>query len=178
MILMWIALAQAGEVEAWKIDDFGHEFVMAGTDGWTAGYSDDPWYAYDGRAYSLTDDSVGNNFSGYGDGTAADNWLIRGTEIEQGSVRLTWGSDDDDTLGLIANHNGRDSFYLLFYSEHSAPPPVNYTDDRPELVLLRVENGTAKVLKRIRSAQASNSNVLALEVDAHERATPERGVEL
>jgi MYXO-CTERM domain-containing protein len=165
MLMMMIALASAGEVDAWGVSDFGHDEQIAGSGGWTNGYRDDPWWSWDGLALSLTDDRVRNDFEGYGTGSEADNWVIRGADIAQGVVRVQWGSQDDDAIGLVSNHNGGDSFYLLIYSEHSVPPPLSETNDRPELILYRVENGKGEVLKRVRSGYAQESNDLSLEVD-------------
>ena len=165
MLMLMIALASAGEVDAWRVADFGNAGDMAGSDGWRGGYSEDPWYAWRGAAYSVTDDRVHGEFPGYGEGTEADNWLIRGAAVAQGIVRLNWGTDDDDTIGLVSNHNGSGDFYMLIYSEQSVPPPLSETDDQPELLLYRVKDGSAKVLKRVRSSYAKESNVLSLEVD-------------
>jgi len=166
MLLMWIGLAQAGEIEAWEITDFGNSGEMTGNSGWRAGYGDDPWYAYQGDAFSLTDDSVSqSNFRGYGNGDSTDNWLIRGDAIAQVSVEGVWSSQDDDAIGIVTNHNGKDSFYLLAYSEHSSPPPVYYTNDRAELMLIRVEGGEPEVLNRVRSEYAGGSNTLSLSID-------------
>ncbi len=165
MLMMMIALASAGEVDAWRVTDFGDEGEMVGSGGWTGGYSDDPWWAYRGAAYSMTDDRVHGDFPGYGKGTEADNWLIRGAGVAQGIVRVNWGTDDDDAIGLVSNHNGSGDFYLLIYSEQSVPPPLSETDDRPELLLYRVKDGNAEVLKRVRSSYAKQSNDLSLEVD-------------
>lgn len=165
MWMMMIALASAGEVDAWGVSDFGHDEQIAGSDGWANGYRDDPWWSWDGVALSLTDDRVHNDFEGYGTGSEADNWVIRGAAIAQGIVRVQWGSEDDDAIGLVSNHNGSDSFYMLVYSEDSVPPPLSNTNDRPELILYRVENGNGEVLKRVRSGYAQESNDLSLEVD-------------
>lgn len=165
MFMLFIALAQAGEVEAWVDTDFGQEGYLAGNNGWTNGYSDDRWYSYEGSAYSMTDDRYSGNFDAYGQDTAADNWMIRGEEVGQGVVRIEWSSDDDDAIGLVSNHDGDDSFYMLVYSEDSVPPPLYETDDRPELILYRVEGGDAKVMKRVRSAYARSTNDLSLEID-------------
>jgi len=165
MWMMMMALASAGEVEAWSVDNFGNAGRMAGSDGWKNGYEEDPWWAYRGAAYSMTDDRVHGDFPGYGEGTEADNWLIRGADVAQGVVRVNWGTDDDDAIGLVSNHNGSGNFYLLIYSEQSVPPPLSETNDRPELLLYRVQGGKAEVLKRVRSSYARESNDLSLEVD-------------
>lgn len=163
--MLYVALAHAGEIELWTDSSFGQDGEMAGHGGWDNGYSDDPWYSYDNRAFSMTDDRVRGEFGGYGEGTAADNWLIRGEDVGQGVVRIEWGSEDDDAVGLVSNHNGNDTFYMLIYSEHSVPPPLSETDDRPELILYRIENGNGQVLKRVRSDYATSRNYLSLEVD-------------
>jgi MYXO-CTERM domain-containing protein len=165
MLMLYVALAHAGEIELWTDNSFGQDGEMEGVGGWDNGYSDDPWYSYDNRAYSMTDDRVQGGFEGYGEGTSADNWLIRGEDVAQGIVRIEWGSDDDDAVGLVSNHNGNDSFYMLVYSEHSVPPPLSETNDRPELILYRVENGEGQVLKRVRADYARSTNDLSLEVD-------------
>jgi MYXO-CTERM domain-containing protein len=165
MLMLYVALAHAGEIELWADDSFGRDGDLAGNNDWTNGYSDDLWYSYDNRAYSMTDDRYSGDFDAYGQDTAADNWMIRGEEVRQGVVRIEWGSDDDDAVGLVSNHDGDDSFYMLVYSEDSVPPPLYETDDRPELILYRVEGGDAKVLKRVRAAYARTTNDLSLEID-------------
>lgn len=164
MLLMILGMVHAGEIEAWSIDDFGRNNEMDGRDGWSAGYSEDPWYAYEGAAYSLTDDNE-RYFERYGDGEASDNWLIRGEAIEQVSVRAEWSSQDDDTMGIVSNHDGRDSFYLLAYTENSAPPPLESISNGAILALIRVEDGEPEVLKRVSSNWASGTNQFSLEVD-------------
>jgi MYXO-CTERM domain-containing protein len=163
MLLMILGMVHAGEIEAWSIDDFGQDNYMAGEDGWSAGYEDDPWYAYEGQAYSLTDD--GDGTESYGEGGAADNWLIRGEAIQQVSVRAEWSSQDDDTVGIVSNHNGSNSFYLLAYTENSAPPPLQTVNNGAALILMRVEKGEPEVLERVRSDFATNTNEFTLEVD-------------
>lgn len=164
MLLLVLGMVHAGEIEAWSIDDFGRNSEMDGRDGWVAGYEDDPWYGYEGVAYSLTDDTD-RFFERYGEGGAADNWLIRGEDIQQVSVRAEWGSQDDDTMGIVSNHDGSDTFYLLAYTENSAPPPLDTVNNGAILVLMRVENGEPELLKRVSSDRATDSNEFTLEVD-------------
>ena len=164
MLLMLLGLAHAGEIEAWSIDNFGRNNEMAGRDGWMAGYEDDPWYAYEGAAYSLTDDTD-RNFEAYGEGGAADNWLIRGDDVGQGVIRATWSTQDDDTMGIVTNHNGSDTFYLLAYTEDSAPPPLDSPGNGAILVLMRVEKGEPELLKRVNSDWAAGTNEFSMEID-------------
>lgn len=164
MLLMMLGMVHAGEIEAWSIDDFGRDTELDGRDGWSAGYDSDPWYGYEGAAYSLTDDTD-RNFEAYGEGGAADNWLIRGDEIQQVVVRGDWSSQDDDTMGIVSNHNGSDTFYLLAYSEDSAPPPIDSVNNGAVLALIRVENGEPSLLKRVSADWASGTNQFSLEID-------------
>ena len=123
MILFWLSLAQAGVIEAWEREEFGSGQILHDYDGWTAGWSGDQWVAAADKACATTDRGVEEaSFEGYGKDTAADNWLIRGETIRQGSTRITFDKQDDDAFGLVSNLSG-DSFYLLFVSSQQIPPP-------------------------------------------------------
>ena len=168
MLLLFLGLAQAAEIEVWSVESFGQDEYLDGFRGWETGYADDPWYAYgnEGLALSMTDDYTDAD-QAYGEGSAADNWLLQTTETEiaQGVVRAVWGSQDNDAVGVVSNHNGSDSFYLLVYTSDSTPPPVERVTE-PYLLLYRVEKGQGELLKRAYAdGVGEDNNQLSLEVD-------------
>jgi MYXO-CTERM domain-containing protein len=154
-------------IEAWWIDEFGGEDVRLDGRGWTAGWSGDPWNVYNGYAATWSDERVeSDEFEGYGRNTAADNWLLRDDEVPvaQGRTEIEFASEDDDAFGLVSNHDGEDTFYLLVFTEESAPPPV-YVVNEPSLLLIRVEDGVPELLAGAVERPTDFWNTLALEVD-------------
>ena len=165
MLSLLTSLVAAETLEAWAIDDFGDEGeYLAGTDGWSNGYSDDPWWVTGSlNAASATDDNVDSDQ--YGRGSPNDNWLVRGESIQDGLVVAEIFSLDDDTIGIVSHCNEDDSFYLLFYTENSAPQPIGLIDERL-LVLMKVADGEAEVLDTSGEVRLEDSVAeLALQVD-------------
>ncbi len=165
MFLLLSALASADTLEAWSIDEFGAEYQsLAGTDGWVNGYSDDAWWVTSyGNAASATDDNTDSDE--YGRDSPNDNWLVRGDAIEDGRVVAEVFALDDDTVGIVSHCNEDDSFYLLFYTENSAPQPVGLLDE-PTLVLMKVADGEAEVLDTRNDVRLEDDVAeLALQVD-------------
>lgn len=146
MILMMAAVF-AGEIDAWSFQEgeWGEpDTYLAENGDWDYGFSDDPWFVTSyGNAASLTDNNVDDTGGGWGDGSAADNWIITGDEVGQGAVSALIYNYDDDTIGIVSNHDG-DAYYLLFQSADSTPPGVDV--DGSTLVLMRVDGGDAEVL--------------------------------
>jgi hypothetical protein len=134
-------LALAATPLAWERDDFGQSVPLAGSDGWENGYDADPWWGIDGGAWSITDHNGGT----YGSGDAADNWLIRGEEIQQVYVTARFQNVDNDTIGVVFGHDGLDTLYLAAHSADSSPPPLGNVESGT-LFLIRVDDGDAEVL--------------------------------
>ena len=166
MILLLMSLAQADVIEAWEREEFGQGYPLDGHDGWSAGWSQDTWRAVNDNARSMTDENANQNgFPGYGGGTAADNWLVRGESIRQGVTWIEFSNEDDDAFGLVSNHSGN-SFYLVYASADDAPPP--HWDDLTEagIVLVRVSDGLPEVLaQRNVSFEGKSQHTLELVVD-------------
>lgn len=170
LLVLFAALstpAQAQDfIPAWDDEGWGNaDEVLVGQGEWIGGYDDDPWYVGgDGVLYALTDAGTNDTgFGEYGDGGAADNWVTRGDgpDITQGYVLADWFSEDDDTVGVVSNLNGRgDAFYLLVLTADSAPPPVDGVDGGT-LLLLRVEGGDADVLEAV-DAESPEENAFEL----------------
>ena len=136
--------AMAGELPAWQDGPFQHDGEMNGNEGWSGGYSADPWWSGDGYAYSVTDDWVSED-ARYGAGTALDNWLIKGKAVEDGVTTLSFYNYDDDAVGMVFQLSRNDTFYLVGHSSDSAPQPLNFLEN-PTIFLIRVENGVGEVL--------------------------------
>ncbi|MFT7518585.1 MAG: MYXO-CTERM domain-containing protein [Kiritimatiellia bacterium] len=141
--------AHAGAIGAWDMDTFGSRDggPLAGTNGWTTGYAADKWWGTSDAAYSATDDNNGDSHGDhYGSGWAADNWLIRGEAIEQVHVKVEGFNEDDDFLGVVLNHNGSNSFYLVGVTSDAAPPPIDNVRNTM-LYIVRVQDGDAEVME-------------------------------
>jgi uncharacterized protein (TIGR03382 family) len=149
-LLLSLVPAHAGEILAWERDEFTPDAYIAPNDGWAAGFSYDRWYGGDGGEYAMPATDLNNydvNGDRYGSGWAADNWLVRGENVRQGLVVATFFTYDDDTVGIVSNHNGSDTFYLAAWTGNSSPPgaPVPASGEGA-IFLLRVENGNAAQL--------------------------------
>ena len=165
MILFWLSLAQAEIIDAWEQLEFGDGYSLDGYEGWTAGWSEDLWEAKDGRARSSTDEGAEEEgFPGYGGGTAADNWLIRGDSIQQGATWIVFENHDDDAFGLVSNHSG-DSFYLVVAVQDDAPPPHWENVEEDMLLLYRVSEGVGEVLAEFEWSIGGGAHKLEFEVD-------------
>lgn len=161
-LLLLCTEVAAGTVDAWAIDDFGSESDTLEDEGWTAGYSDDPWYVLrDGSAISLTDDYA--TTEDYDVDGPQDNWIVTGDEIGDGLVRADMFAYDDDAAGVAARVS-RDGFYALVYSEDSSPPPV-WGVDEGTLMLLRIEDGEATVLALDEASRRDTDFELELSFD-------------
>lgn len=147
MLLLMVGAA-AGEVDAWSVKSGGFgepDTYLVDNGDWDNGFGDDPWYVTDnGNAASITDNNVGDTGGGFGDGSAADNWVISGDDVGQGAVWATIYNYDNDTIGVVSNHDGDATFYLLFHSSDSVPPGVEI--DGSTLVLMRIDDGDAEVV--------------------------------
>ena len=161
-VTLLASTAFAGSIPAWDRDEFGDDDELVGQDSWVGGYDDDEWWAGYGEDTSgnwwgqdpidpswaawitcaLTDDGGGD----FGSGDAVDNWVIRGGDIEQGIATVTFRTTDNDTVGLVLNHNGDDTFYLFAISEDQKPPGTDAVNDGAQAFVLRVENGDTRLL--------------------------------
>ncbi|MCB9763485.1 MAG: hypothetical protein H6739_27205 [Alphaproteobacteria bacterium] len=144
MLLALLTPAIAGTIPAWDADFSLDEGDLVGRDDWEGGYDDDPWYVAEGVVYVATDDNVGD-FDRYGDGSPADNWIVRGDAIQDVAFTVDWVNEDDDTIGVVFNHDGRDNFYMLIVTANSAPPPMSDPDE-PWGALIKVVDGDPEIL--------------------------------
>lgn len=163
-MLLLCSLGVAETLDAWDLDDFGSSGdEIVGSDGWEGGYDDDPWFVTDqGNAASATDDFADGD--DYGRNNPQDNWIIRGDSIRDGAVTAELFAYDDDTVGLVSNHNGDDSFYLCIYVEDSAPPPIGGVDEGT-VAILKISDGDAEVLDDGWAERDDVAFELSLEVD-------------
>jgi uncharacterized protein (TIGR03382 family) len=167
-LLLLTTVVQAAELPLWAEVSFP-EAPVKGNDGWTGGFGEDDWMSNDDRdeLWPATDYNNGD-FGGraYGSGWAADNWLIKGPAYLEGIASAVVGNRDDDCAGVVANHNGDDTFYLFALTSGSAPPPLASTVARSTAFLLRVEGGAVTVLAEVRSAPlVGTARPLRLEVN-------------
>ena len=134
MLILMSALATAAPIQQWSVNTFEPEddTFADNNDDWENGYDQDPWYVYEGVLYSLTDDGVND------DAKAVDNWVISGDDYQNVVVNATLFNEDDDAIGIVTNHDGKDSYYLLFHSSDNMPPPGDGTQDG-RLFLWRVD---------------------------------------
>ncbi|MFT5587410.1 MAG: hypothetical protein ACI9VR_005020, partial [Cognaticolwellia sp.] len=134
MLFLLTSLAIAAPIEMWSVSEFEPEgdTFADNNDDWDNGYDQDPWYVFEGVLYTITDDSVND------DPDAVDNWVVSGDDYQNVVVNATIFNQDDDTMGIVTNHNGKDSYYLLFHSANDTPPPGDGTQDG-QLFLWRVE---------------------------------------
>lgn len=164
-LLLLFTASYAGTLNLWVRDTFPMQGDIAGTDGWTNGYERDPWRGSRGgeQLWPATDqDNEDSGGNGYGSGWAADNWLIRGIPFTQGGIFADLGNGDDDTVGLVINHNGSDAFYLAAHTEDDAPPPVDFVRDAT-IFLLRVRGGQAELLQRVEAPSLRSTVEMSLE---------------
>lgn len=186
LALMTIGLSNtsyADTIESWSVDDFGDGTWLVSDDGdWSGGYSSDRWWAGwggggddwwdDGEispeweewvTCSNTDD--GTSSTSYGDGGAADNWAIRGENIGQGYIQTIMRTSDDDTIGIVMNHDGDDSFYMLAVSEDDDAVGAEAIGNGAHLYILRVENGTPVLLHSASVEMDTEVHTLTLSLD-------------
>lgn len=143
--LLVATLAQAAPLEIWSRDTFPDQ-DLAGTDGWTNGYDDDPWSG--SRSTNSLLPQTDDNGGAFGDGGPHDNWLVRGPDHTNAIVQAVVGNLDDDTIGLVLSHNGTGRYYLLLHTSDSAPEPISQVDE-PALILLRIDGTNASILGRV-----------------------------
>lgn len=140
-------VAEAGEIEAWKVSDFGDGIELGGVDGWDNGYPGDSWGAWDGYAYAISDDSADSS-QGYGNDTALDNWLIRGAAVNDGATTFRFYNYDDDTAGIVFKFSAQKQFYMLAHYEDDAPYPLQAASG-PTLAIVRVQSGQGAVIASV-----------------------------
>lgn len=180
--LLCLALtpAHAGTIDAiTPIDSFGNHDALSGVDGWLSGYAidttawggggwggdsdeGDNWSARDGFAYSESDEGADNSVT-YGDGSAADNWLLqtRMPAVKQGGVLVQLANEDDDTIGLVHSHNGEGRGYLLFHSSDQVPPPFPAVD-QGTMGLYRIDRSSVDLLATVEVELRGGEHTLAL----------------
>ena len=141
-------VAQAGDITAWEIGDFGNGGRLANEDGWSNGYSEDTWGSWQGYAFPYTDDSPSGGSAPFGNGTAMDNWIVRGDSVNDGATEFELFNEDDDTAGIVFKQSSGKDFYLLAHYTDSAPYPLDSAAG-PSLALVRVEFGQGKVLGQV-----------------------------
>lgn len=167
MLLSLIAVSVAGTLPAWEVSDFGEEGYLIGNSDWSGGFSRDPWYVFNGAVYTSTDENVGDEYRGWGEDTAVDNWIIRGESIAEVQVSVNWTNEDDDTTGLVTNHDGDRQFYLYLVTSGNAPEPGEAIERGTKAMIYRVSGGEAEVLAEteIDPLEAGESFDLRLTVD-------------
>lgn len=147
------ATAWAGRVAVFS-DDFEapntpDTTTFTGTNGWTAGFAGDAWRSdLNGGVQPKTDLNPGNVL--YGEGTAADNWLVNG-DLGWGNqhVEVLYHSFDDDSVGVIARWQDPKNFYVCFVTrdgELTASGFIESTQSRA--ILQRVRDGVPEDLDR------------------------------
>lgn len=142
MFLMLASLAHADTIEAWSQDDWGREgSFIDRNDDWLNGYEEDPWYVtQSGVLIPETDHNTSNSED------ALFNWIIHEeAEIQQGLVQAVVFNDDDDSMGIVSNHDGGQRFYLLVHSADSVPSGLGDAGDG-RLYLVRVDGEDFEVL--------------------------------
>jgi hypothetical protein len=145
MLLALALAAQAGEVQIWS-STFTSGVAPAGSGGWTNGYSSDRWDAdtFNGEvwAYAMTDDRGER----WGDGGAADNWLVNSAvSVEQGRYETKLYMTGDEAIALAFGNAGRGDFYMFVVcgtNEDQCPVDLG----RERMGLVRVSGGSATVL--------------------------------
>ena len=65
MLTLFLAVAQAGVVPGWSVDDFGDDVQLADGD-WGAGYADDAFVGYEGYLVDVGDDDIRDKLRGLG----------------------------------------------------------------------------------------------------------------
>jgi len=175
-LLFLLAGAHAAEVEAVLVDEFegpeGAE-LATGDSPWDNGYEADTWRIYNGYAISWTDDNTDEDTL-YGVGSAADNWVLAGPSAQDMVLRVVGVNQDDDFLGVVWAHNGRDTFYLAGVTRNAAPPPLGAVPGGPaRLLMYRVQGGQAEILvsQGVRVGEefdlevVSDDGIITIEVD-------------
>lgn len=139
--------APAAEVEGFVVEVFRGGFgpPLVGRAGWEGGYEGDGWRTSEGFALSWSDDNVGDQDVRFGEGTAADNWIVNGPIGEDVVIRAEGGNQDDDFLGIVVAHSDRENFYLIGVTRNSAPPPLLQSRG-PQVLVYRVQDGEADIL--------------------------------
>lgn len=162
-MLLLCTLVAAEPLDAWTVEDFGSAGdELVGNDGWEGGYRADPWFVTDyGNAASLTDDVADDD--DYGNNGPQDDWIIRGDAIADVVVEAELYAYDDDTVGIVSNHDG-DDYYACIYVEDSAPPPV-WGVDESTVMILKIADGEAEVLDSGRGQRDDTAFELRMEVD-------------
>lgn len=147
MLLALVSISLAGTIPAWEVSSFGSsDGYLIGNSDWIGGFSSDQWYVYQGAAFTSTDLNVGEDYEGWGNDTAVDNWIVRGEDIGDVEVNVTWTNEDDDSTGLVTNHDGDRNFYLFLVTSGNAPPPGEASDRNTKAMLYRVSGGEAVVM--------------------------------
>lgn len=140
--------AHAGEIPAWDASNFEGD-NLADREGWSGGYDEDRWGAYDGYAYPYTDDGADSSAL-YGTGTALDNWLVRGDNVNDGVTSIGIYNYDDDTAGMVFKQSSPKNFYMLVHYADNSPYPLQNANE-PTIALVRVYNGQGSVLASVSS---------------------------
>lgn len=132
--------ATAGEQALWGITNFGGNGALAGTNGWENGYPGDDWWQGYGLAFSDSDDGVYGGGS-YGSGWAADNWIVRGDNFQQGVAVGTFVTEDNDPVGIVMGVTDGEDFYLAGHTADDTPPGTGFPGNGSYAFLMRVEGG-------------------------------------
>ena len=168
MIALLLATTLAADLPLWSKTSFP-EAPVKGRDGWVGGFAQDDWMSSSRRDQLIPATDYNNGDYGgaaYGSGWAADNWLINGAAFTDGRVTARVTNSDDDCAGLVLAHNGTNTFYLFGMTANSAPPPLRELVTRPTAFLLRIQGGTATILREVRATPLTEApRELSLERD-------------
>ena len=153
LLALYVLPADAADVLQWERDDFGFPSFMDGSDGWTAGFSFDPWGTDGDIMGPLTDLNLGDYpppaGTSFGNDLPVDNWLIRGpAPFVDGAIESVVYQGDNDTVGLVLSNDGDDSFYLALCTSDSSPPPLGFVG-QPKAAILEINQGTSTLVAEV-----------------------------
>jgi uncharacterized protein (TIGR03382 family) len=98
--------------------------------------------------------------------------------VGQGETVAELYNEDDDTIGLVASHNGSNTFYLAMHASDSAPPPYDFVTSGT-FAVIKVDGGSATVLGEAAGAlDGADWNQVVLSVQDGRVAVTHNGVEV
>jgi hypothetical protein len=165
MILSLLAAtALAGDIELFFADVFPDPEPMDGADGWSSGYRADPWSGAGDEAHPLTNDA--DPTAVFGDGGAADNWMVNQTVpvMAQGGLQAELDSEQDDTVGLVFSlQTSLDTAYVAFWCAGDCPPGAEGGAER--MWLIRYDAGVPTELARANAPMGGSFGVHVTRID-------------
>lgn len=145
MILLWAALAQASDLlDLWAQDAYPVDEPIGGSNGWTNGYSADPWMGFEyylNFAMPTTTDTDGSAFGAGGD---RDNWLVQAAaDWEDGQLSADVIVLGEGTCGVVFHHQDALNQYLFLLAIDNSPI-AKLPEEHAALV--KLENGEPIIL--------------------------------